>query len=46
MASVVGSQYAAVAVILGGVVRGQRMRWWQGLGLGGSSLAVALIVIG
>jgi drug/metabolite transporter (DMT)-like permease len=46
VASVVGSQYAAVAVILGVVVRGQRMRWWQGLGLGGSSLAVALIVIG
>ena len=46
VASVVGSQYAAVAVILGVVVRGQRMWWWQGLGLGGSSLAVALIVIG
>ena len=46
VASVVGSQYAAVAVILGVVVRGQRMRWWQGLGLSGSSLAVALIVIG
>ena len=46
VASVVGSQYAAVAVILGVVVRGQRMWWWQGLGLSGSSLAVALIVIG
>ena len=46
MASVVGSQYAAVAVIRGVVGRGQRMWGWQGRGLGGSSLAVALIVIG
>ncbi len=46
VASVVGSQYAAVAVLLGVLVRGQRMWWWQGLGLGGSSIAVALIAIG
>lgn len=46
VASVVGSQYAAVAVILGVLVRGQRMFWWQGLGLSGSSLAVALIALG
>ncbi|MEC8970087.1 MAG: hypothetical protein VX808_02965 [Actinomycetota bacterium] len=44
--SVVGSQYAAVAVLLGVAIRGQRMWWWQALGLGGSSLAVALIAIG
>ena len=44
--SVVGSQYAAVAVLLGVALRGQRMWWWQALGLGGSSLAVALIAIG
>ena len=44
--SVAGSQYAAVAVLLGVVIRGQRMWWWQALGLGGSSLAVALIAIG
>ena len=44
--SVVGSQYATVAVLLGVAIRGQRMWWWQALGLGGSSLAVALIAIG
>ena len=44
--SVAGSQYAAVAVLLGVAIRGQRMWWWQGLGLAGSSLAVALIAIG
>ena len=44
--SVAGSQYAAVAVLLGVAIRGQRMWWWQALGLGGSSLAVALIAIG
>ena len=42
----VGAQYAAVAVLLGVALRGQRMWWWQALGLGGSSLAVALIAIG
>ena len=44
--SIAGSQYAAVAVLLGVAIRGQRMWWWQALGLGGSSLAVALIAIG
>tara|TARA_B110000438_G_scaffold294969_1_gene337197 strand:+ start:56 stop:601 length:546 start_codon:yes stop_codon:yes gene_type:complete len=44
--SVVASQAAAVAVLLGVVIRGHRMWWWQALGLGGSSLAVALIAIG
>ena len=44
--SVAGSQYAAVAVLLGVAIRGQRMWWWQGVGLGGSSLALALIAIG
>lgn len=44
--SVIGSQYAAVAVLLGVVLRGQRMTRWQMLGLAGTSLAVALITIG
>ncbi|MDW3176829.1 MAG: DMT family transporter [Acidimicrobiia bacterium] len=44
--SVIGSQYAAVAVLLGVVFGGQSMRWWQGLGLLGTSVAVALITIG
>ncbi len=44
--SVVSSQYAAVAVLLGVVFRGQRMTWWQVVGLLGASAAVALIAIG
>lgn len=44
--SVAGSQYAAVSVLLAVVIRGQRMWWWQAIGLGGSSLAVAMIAIG
>lgn len=44
--SVIGSQYAGAAVLLGVMLRGQRMWWWQALGLVGASLAVALITIG
>ena len=44
--SVASSQYAAVAVLLGVAFKGQRMRWWQALGLAGASLSVALITIG
>ncbi len=44
--SVISSQYAAVAVLLGVILRGQRLWWWQGVGLFGASLAVALITIG
>ena len=44
--SVIGSQYAAVAVILGLVFRGQRLTWWQAVGLTTASLAVALISLG
>jgi len=44
--SVIGSQYAAVAVVLGVLLRGQRMWWWQTVGLLGASVAVALISIG
>lgn len=44
--SVIGSQYAGVAVLLSVALRGQRMWWWQTLGLIGASLAVALITIG
>lgn len=46
MVSVIGSQYAAVAVLLGVLFRGQRMAWWQTVGLVLASLAVALIAIG
>lgn len=44
--SVIGSQYAGAAVLLSVVLRGQRLWWWQTLGLVGASLAVALITIG
>ncbi len=44
--SVLASQYAAVAVLLGVIFRGERMWWWQGVGLVGASLSVALITLG
>ena len=44
--SVMGSQYAAVAVLLGVVLHKQPLRWWQGVGLTLTSLAVALITVG
>lgn len=44
--SVMGSQYAAVAVLLGVVLHKQPLRWWQGIGLTLTSLAVALITVG
>lgn len=44
--SVASSQYAAVAVLLGFAFKGQRMRWWQVVGLVGASLSVALIALG
>lgn len=44
--SVISSQYAAVAVLLGVVLRGQRMWWWQTVGLVAASVAVAAITIG
>lgn len=44
--SVVGSQFAAVAVVLGLIFRNERLWWWQGIGLVGASVAVALISVG
>lgn len=44
--SVLGSQYAAVAVLLGVALNQQRLHWWQGIGLAMASVAVALITIG
>ncbi len=42
----VGSQFAAVAVVLGLIFRNERLWWWQGVGLVGASMAVALISLG
>ena len=44
--SVVASQYAAVAVMLGVIFRGQRMWWWQAVGLVAASVSVVLITLG
>ncbi|MDG2428296.1 MAG: DMT family transporter [Acidimicrobiales bacterium] len=44
--SILASQYAAVAVLLGVLFRGQRLWWCQGVGLAASSIAVALIALG
>lgn len=44
--SVAASQFATVAVILSVVFNGERMRWWQGLGVGATAVGVALIALG
>ncbi len=44
--SVLSSQYPAVAVLLGVLLLRQPLRWWQSIGLGMASVAVALITIG
>lgn len=44
--SVASSQFATVAVILSVVFNRERMRWWQGVGVGTTALAVALIAAG
>jgi len=44
--SVMGSQYAAVAVLIGVVVHRQPLRWWQAVGLAMASVSVALITVG
>jgi drug/metabolite transporter (DMT)-like permease len=44
--SVASSQFATVAVILSVVFNRERMRWWQGIGVAATALAVALIAAG
>ncbi len=44
--SVLSSQYAGVAVVLGVVFHSHKMRWWQWIGLAAASLSVALISVG
>lgn len=41
--SVASSQFATVAVILSVAFNRERMRWWQGIGVGATGVAVALI---
>jgi hypothetical protein len=44
--AVTGTQYAAVTVACGILFRGERLFWWQAVGLGGTIAAVGLIVTG
>ncbi len=44
--SVASSQFATVAVILSVLFNKERMRWWQGVGVGTTAVAVALIAAG
>jgi drug/metabolite transporter (DMT)-like permease len=44
--SVAASQFATVAVILSVLFNKERMRWWQGVGVGATALGVALIALG
>lgn len=44
--SVLGSQFAAVAVALGFIVNGDRLRWWQTVGLLCAAGAVSFMALG
>lgn len=44
--SVASSQFATVAVVLSVLFNKERMRWWQGLGVATTGVAVALIALG
>ncbi len=44
--SVVGSQYAAVAIVAGYLIDGTRVRWWQGVGLLGTIIGLTFIIVG
>ena len=44
--SVASSQFATVAVVLSVLFNRERMRWWQGIGVGSTAMAVALIAAG
>ena len=44
--SVAASQFATVAVVLSVLFNGERMRWWQGLGVGATAVGVALLALG
>jgi drug/metabolite transporter (DMT)-like permease len=44
--SVAASQFATVAVVLSVIFYRERMRWWQGVGVGASAVGVALMAAG
>ncbi len=44
--SVAASQFATVAVVLSVLFNRERMRWWQGVGVGATAVGVALMAAG
>jgi drug/metabolite transporter (DMT)-like permease len=44
--SVAASQFATAADILSVVFNGERMRWWQGVGVGATAVGVAMMALG
>ncbi len=44
--SVAASQFATVAVVLSVLFNHERMRWWQGFGVGATAVGVALMAAG
>lgn len=44
--SVAASQFATVAVVLSVLFNHERMRWWQGVGVGATAVGVALMAAG
>ncbi|MFM8867915.1 MAG: EamA family transporter [Ilumatobacteraceae bacterium] len=44
--AVASSQFGTAAVILSVVFNGERMRWWQAVGIGATALGVALLSLG
>lgn len=44
--AVAASQFATVAVILSVVFNHERMRWWQGVGVGATAVGVSLMALG
>jgi drug/metabolite transporter (DMT)-like permease len=44
--SVAASQFATVAVVLSVLFNGERMRWWQGLGVTATAVGVSMLALG
>jgi uncharacterized membrane protein len=44
--AVASSQFAAVAVLLAVLINRERLRWWQGIGVGLGAVSVALLAVG
>jgi drug/metabolite transporter (DMT)-like permease len=46
LVSVASSQFATVAVLLAVVFNKEHLRWWQGIGVGLTGVAVAFMALG